>query len=80
MWQRQKDSSLKPVGYASGFLADTDKKYAIYELELFAEVWGLEQFRLHMYSRPIELLTDHQALEPQMKETDQMKDIGYHNI
>ena len=64
LWQRQKDGNLKPVGYASRFISDTKKKYDINELELFAIVWGLEHFRLHIYGQPIELLTDHQALEP----------------
>ena len=27
-------------------------------------MWGLEHFRLYVYGKPIELLTDHQALEP----------------
>ena len=37
------------------------------ELELLAVVWGLEHFRLDTYGRPIELLTDHQALEQLIK-------------
>ena len=48
-------------------MSDTDKKDAIIELELLAVVWGLENFRLHKYGEPIELLTDHQALEPSIK-------------
>ena len=43
------------------------EKYAINELELLAVVWGLEHFRLYVYGKPIELLTDHQALEPLIK-------------
>ena len=30
-------------------------------------VWGLELFRLYIYEKLIELLTDHQALEPLIK-------------
>ena len=30
-------------------------------------VWGLEHYRLYIYSKPIKLLTDHQALEPLIK-------------
>ena len=67
LWQKQKTGELKPMGFASRFLSDTEKKYAINELELLAVVWGLEHFRLHIYGKPIELLTDHQALEPLMK-------------
>ena len=65
--QKQKDGNLKPVGFASRYLSDTEKKYAINELELLAVVWGLEHFRLYIYGKPIELLTDHQALEPLIK-------------
>ena len=66
LWRIQKDGNLKPVGFASRFLSDTEKKYAINELEL-AVVWGLELFRLYVDGKPIELLTDHQALEPLIK-------------
>ena len=67
LWHEQKDGNLKPIGFASRFLLDTEKKYAINELELLAVVWGLEHFRLYIYGKPIELLTDHQALEPLIK-------------
>ena len=67
LWQKQKDGNLKPVGFASRYLSDTEKKYAIKELELLAVVWGLEHFRLYIYRKPIELLTDHQGLEPLIK-------------
>ena len=30
-------------------------------------MWGLEHFRLYIYGKPVELLTDHQALEPLIK-------------
>ena len=67
LWQEQPDGRLKPIGFASRFLSDTEKKYAINELELLAVVWGLEHFRLYIYGRPIKLLTDYQALEPLIK-------------
>ena len=44
LWQEQPDGKLKPIGFASRFLSDTEKKYAIKELELLAVVWGLEHF------------------------------------
>ena len=37
------------------------------ELELLAVVWGLDHFCLYIYDKPINLLTDHQALEPLIK-------------
>ena len=30
LWQKQKDGNLKPVGFASRFLSDNEKKYAIF--------------------------------------------------
>ena len=67
LWQEQPDGKLKPIGFASRFLSDTEKKYAINELELLAVVWVLEHFRLYIYGKPIKLITDHQALEPLIK-------------
>ena len=67
LWQEQPDGKLKPIGFASRFLLDTEKKYVINKLELLAVVWGLQHFRLYIYGKPIELLTDHQALEPLIK-------------
>ena len=49
LWQEQPDGKLKPIGFASRFLSDTEKKYAINELELLAVAWGLEHFRLNNY-------------------------------
>ena len=65
--QKQKDGILKPIGFASRFFSDTEKKYATNELELLAVVRGLELFRLYIYRKPVKLLTDHQALEPLIK-------------
>ena len=67
LWQKQPDGKLKPIGFASRSLSDTEKKYAINELELLAVVWGLEHFRLYIYGKPIKRLTDHHALEPLIK-------------
>ena len=57
LWQKQKDGKLKPVGLASRYLSDTEKKYAINELELLAVVWVLEHFRVYIYGKPIDVLT-----------------------
>ena len=45
----KKDENLEPIGFASRFLSDTVKKYAINETELLTVVWGLDHFRLHIY-------------------------------
>ena len=67
LWQEQPNGNFKPIGFASRFLSDTEKKYAIIELEILAVVWGLEHFRLYVNGKPIKLLTDHQALDPLFK-------------
>ena len=38
LWQKQNDGNLKPVGFVGRFLSDTEKKYAINELQLLAVV------------------------------------------
>ena len=40
---------LKPIGFSSKFQLDTEKNYAINELELLALEWGLEPFKLNIY-------------------------------
>ena len=72
LWQEQLDGKLKPIGFASRFLPDTEKKYAINELELLALVWGLEHFHLYINRKPNKLLTDHQALGPLIKRKGQI--------
>ena len=67
LWQEKDNGDLKSIAFASRFLSDTEKQYAINELELLAVVWGLEHFRLYIYGKPVKLLTDHQALEPPIK-------------
>ena len=55
----KKDENVTPIGFASRFLSDAEKKYAINELEPLVVVLGLENFRLYFYGKPIELLTNH---------------------
>ena len=43
------------------------KKYAINELELLGASCGLEYFRYYVYGKRVNLLTDHQALQPLLK-------------
>ena len=54
-----------------------EKKHTIIELEILAVVWGVEHFRLHVYGKPINLLTDHQALEPLIKRNRFNKKIAH---
>ena len=58
---------FRPIAFASRFLTDCERKYAINELELLGAVWGLEYFRYYVYGKKVYLLTDHQALQPLLK-------------
>ena len=49
---KTKTGELIPIGFASRFLSDTEKKYAINDLKLL---------------KLLKLLRDHQALEPLIK-------------
>ena len=68
LWQKQVDGELKPIAFDSRFLNDTEKNYSIGELELLAVVWGLEKFCFSLYGKKVFLCTDHQALEPLIKQ------------
>ena len=76
LWQEQNNGDSKPIALASRFLSVTEKKYAISELDFLAVVWGLDNFRLYIYGKPVKLLTDHQALEPLIKRNRLNKTYG----
>ena len=63
LWQK-KGVVFRPVAIASRFLTDCEKTYAINELKLLGAIWGLEYFRIYVYGKRVNLLTDHQALQP----------------
>ena len=65
-WQKEGET-FRPVAFASRFLTDCEKKYAINELELLGALWGLEYFRYFVYGKKVNLLTDHQALQPLLR-------------
>ena len=66
LWQKE-GVVFRPVAFASRFLTDCEKKYAKNELELLGALWGLESFRYYVYGKRVNLLTDHQALQPLLK-------------
>ena len=63
IWQKE-NGAFRPIAFASRFLTDCERKYALNELELLAVLWGLEYFRYYVYGKRINLLTNHQALQP----------------
>ena len=66
LWQRDGEV-FRPIAFASIFLTDCENKYAMNELELLGALWGLEYFRYYVYGKRVNLLTDHQALQPLLK-------------
>ena len=61
--QKQHDSSLRPVQYASRALTQQEKKYSQTEKEALAVVWGCERFHIFLYGKSFNILTDHQPLK-----------------
>ena len=64
---------MKPIAFASRYLNDAEKKYSIGELELLAEVRGLERFRFYLHGEQLQLFSDHQALEPLLNRNEANK-------
>ena len=62
-WQRE-GKIFRPVAFASRFLTDCEKKYAINELELLGVLWGLECFRYYVYKKG---QSPDEALQPLLK-------------
>ena len=61
--QRQDDSLVRPVAYASRSLQPHEKNYGITELEGLAVVWAVKHFRHYIYGHKCEVYTDHEALK-----------------
>ena len=66
LWQKEGEV-FRPIAFASRFLTECERKYAINELEILGALWGLEYFRYYVYGKKLNLLTDHQALQPLLK-------------
>jgi hypothetical protein len=52
-----------PIAYASCALTDTETRYAQIEKDLLAVIFGLENFNLYTYGRPVHVQSDHKPLE-----------------
>ena len=51
------------MAYASRALSDTEKRYAITELETLAVVWAMSHFRHYLYGHNVVVFTDHSAVK-----------------
>ncbi|GAA5829176.1 hypothetical protein JCM3770_006346, partial [Rhodotorula araucariae] len=54
--------AVHPVEFASKATKPSEKRYSAFLLELVAVKWALEKFKPYVFGRPIELISDCQAL------------------
>ena len=52
------------ISYASRALSDVESRYSQTEREALAIAWSCSYFRLYIYGRPVEVITDHRPLVP----------------
>ena len=60
--QRQDDSQLHLVAYASRALSAPERNYGISELETLAVVWAIQHFHAYLYGHHVTVVTDHSAV------------------
>ncbi|GAA5917755.1 hypothetical protein JCM8208_006849 [Rhodotorula glutinis] len=53
---------VHPIEFASKGTKPSEKRYSAFLLELVAVKWALEKFKAYIFGRPIELISDCQAL------------------
>jgi len=61
--QKQDDSRVRPIAYASRTLQPHEKNYGVSELEALGVVWALKHFRHYIYGHHCQVFTDHEALK-----------------
>ena len=61
--QRQENSQLHPVAFASRALSAAEKNYSIIELETLAVVWAIQHFHAYLYMHEVMVVTDHSAVK-----------------
>ena len=61
---QSKNSTWKPVAYASRSLSDAEKRYAQIEKEALATTWGCEKFSTYLIGKSFQIETDHKPLVP----------------
>ena len=57
------DGKRHPVAYASRALSETERRYAITEMETLAVVWAMSHFRHYLYGHNVTVFTDHSAVK-----------------
>ena len=60
--QRQEDSCMHPVAFASRSLSPAERNYGITDLETLTVVWAVSHFRCYLYGHAVTIYTDHSAV------------------
>lgn len=61
--QRQPDSNIHPVAYASRSLNQAECSYGVTELETLAVMWAVTHFRAYLYGNKVTVYSDHSAVK-----------------
>lgn len=63
--QADENGTLRPVGFFSRKLTDTQLRWDVYEREIYSVVAALEHYTMHLKSTsiPVKIFTDHRSLE-----------------
>jgi len=67
--QRQEDSKLHLIVYASCALSGAEKNYGITDLEMLAVVWTISHFHYYLYGHCVTVYTDHSAVKAVLETT-----------
>jgi hypothetical protein len=73
---QRRSEGLAPIAFASRLLTGVERKYAIYEKECLAVVWGCERFRVYLEHKEFTLHTDNQALSWLLGHVKEMGRLG----
>ena len=66
--QQQTRKGWVTTHFASRFLTTFEQKYSINDLQLYAVVWSIENFKNYVYGTESEVVSDHKALMTVLKD------------
>ena len=61
---QEKNSTWKPIAYASRAMTETEQRYAQIEKEALATTWACEKFSSYILGMKVHIETDHKSLVP----------------
>ena len=61
--QVQDDGKLHPLAYASRSFSQSEKNYAITELETLVVVWAVTHFHYYLYGNEVTVITDNATVK-----------------